>query len=141
MGPDRTICLVIDAIPMLQAIEGWSRMETFVKTGYQSLVKTLLSIAQGTTTNLTTVYLTSSIDTLSWSPSGVTATVVNVDAAPVGDPIPEPAEAPGFSIAAKRAILTVNSLQLAMMADWPWSVEKLMFDVEQVHRQEDFCKP
>jgi hypothetical protein len=39
-----------------------------------------------------------------------------------------------------KAILTVNALQLEMMAEWPYKVQTLLFDVEQVETVKIFLK-
>lgn len=82
--------------------------------------------------DITNLYLSMSLDDLSWTRDGVVAKVTPVVGAPVGDPIPEPTGAEVITIHAKKALLTVNPLQLEMMAQWPWPVQKLLFDVEQV---------
>jgi hypothetical protein len=107
-------------------------METFVKTGYQSLVTELLATTKVGHSDITNLYLSMSLDDLSWTSDGVVAKVTPVVGAPVGDPIPEPTGAEVITIHAKKALLTVNPLQLEMMAQWPWPVQKLLFDVEQV---------
>ncbi len=55
-------------------------------------------------------------------------------------PIPLPADPPGqFFINASKAILTVNQLQLALMASWPPQMQQLLFDVEQVRARLPCC--
>ena len=44
------------------------------------------------------------------------------------------------TIRAKRAVLTVNPLQLFSMAEWPWDVHSLLFDVEQVETVKIFLR-
>lgn len=122
-----------------QAIEGWGRMQTFVKTGFQSLVSTLMALA--TKSENTSLLLKHAVADLSWDPDGVTVRVVPVKASPVGDPIPRPVyPANSTTIRAKRAVLTVNPLQLFSMAEWPWDVHSLLFDVEQVETVKIFLR-
>ena len=56
-----------------QAIEGWGRMQTFVKTGFQSLVSTLMALA--TKSENTSLLLKHAVADLSWDPDGVTVRV------------------------------------------------------------------
>lgn len=127
-------------------IEGWGLVQTFVRTGFQSLVKALIDIAMVNDPNpLTNLYLTKSVTKLNWTnddsgSSFVTAVVTNVEPAPVGDPIPEPVSGEVITLTAEKAIITTNPLQLFAMADWPWDVQRLMFDVEQIETVKIFMR-
>ncbi len=59
----------------------------------------------------------------------------------MGYPIPLPANPPSqFFINASKVLLTVNALQLALMANWPPNVQQLLFDVEQVETVKIFMR-
>jgi monoamine oxidase len=118
-------------------IESWNSKQLFLKNGFSSLVTSLLSGPVGSSLDIQ--YKTEVVDMV-YNETGVVATLQKILPDNIADPAPQPVSATTTTISAKRVIFTGNPLQAIQIAKWPWQVQSLLFDVDQIEAVKIFIK-